>query len=86
MSATSIESKFESATADTAARWVDGKRWFWLLSPALPVLGLASVVAVALGATPLVLFSLPIFFYVIVPAFDMLIGEDRVNPPESVVR
>ena len=85
MSATSIESKFESATADTAARWVDGKRWFWLLSPALPVLGLASVVAVALGATPLVLFSLPIFFYVIVPAFDMLIGEDRVNPPESVV-
>ncbi len=34
-------------TAPTTG-WVDGKRWWWLLSPAVPAVGVASVVAVPL--------------------------------------
>ena len=85
MRATSIESSVQSSIASTAASWVDGKRWFWLLSPALPLLGLMSVAAVALGASPLLLFALPVFFYGAVPLLDVLIGDDRVNAPETAV-
>jgi alkane 1-monooxygenase len=65
--------------------WVDGKRWFWLLSPALPLIGLLSMVAVALGAHPAWLFALPVIFYGLAPLLDWLIGEDRVNAPDSAV-
>lgn len=68
-----------------ALRWVDGKKWFWMLSPAIPVIALASVVAAIMGAPAWVMWALPFFFYVIVPALDWLVGEDRVNAPESAV-
>ena len=71
--------------AAPATPWADGKRWLWLLSPALPLIGLLSVVAVMAGAQGAWLFALPVIFYVIAPVLDWLIGEDRVNAPESAV-
>ncbi|ULQ48019.1 fatty acid desaturase [Flagellatimonas centrodinii] len=68
-----------------ALRWVDGKKWFWMLSPAIPVIALASVLAAVMGAPGWVMWALPFFFYVIVPALDWRVGEDRVNAPESAV-
>ena len=65
--------------------WVDGKRYLWLLSPALPLFGLLSVLAVANGAHGAWLFTLPVIFYVIAPLADWLIGEDRINAPETAV-
>jgi alkane 1-monooxygenase len=67
------------------AAWVDGKRWLWLLSPALPAIGAATVLAVLLGAPGALLWTLPAIFYVLAPLLDWLIGEDRVNAPESAV-
>jgi alkane 1-monooxygenase len=75
-------------TADmtaTTAPWVDGKRWLWLTSPALPLIGVLSVLAVMYGAHGAWLFALPVIFYVLAPALDWLIGEDRVNAPDSAV-
>ncbi|TXH04360.1 MAG: alkane 1-monooxygenase [Nevskiaceae bacterium] len=65
--------------------WSDGKRWLWLLSPALPVIGLGSVLAVMVGAPAAILWALPVIFYGLVPFLDWWIGEDSVNAPESAV-
>lgn len=68
------------------ATWIDGKRWLWLLSPALPLIGAVSILLVMTGAHGAWLFALPIIFYVLAPLLDWLIGEDQVNAPESAVR
>jgi alkane 1-monooxygenase len=65
--------------------WADGKRWMWLLSPALPLIGVLSVLLVMSGASGAWLFSLPVVFYVLAPLADWMLGEDRVNAPESAV-
>lgn len=68
-----------------ASPWVDRKRYWWLLSPAIPLAGLASVLAVINGAPGWLLWTLPVIFYVIAPIMDLVIGEDSVNAPESAV-
>jgi len=76
------------ATLETDTKgesWIDGKRWLWLLSPALPLIGVISVLLAMNGASGGWLFSLPVVFYVLAPLLDWLIGEDRVNAPESAV-
>src|ERR1044071_6298784 len=65
--------------------WIDGKRWLWLLSPAIPVL-----VILALGLYQWTGFGLftwggAILLYGIIPVLDWLIGLDRNNAPESAV-
>lgn len=75
----------ERPRAGQALAWVDGKRWLWLLSPALPLIGLASVLAAAMGAPGWLLWTLPCVFYGIVPFLDWAIGSDPVNAPESAV-
>ena len=71
--------------AEAQTPWIDGKRWLWLLSPALPLIGLLSVLAVIYGAHSAWLFTLPVIFYVAASLLDWLIGEDRVNAPASAV-
>jgi len=73
-----------NSPADSPA-WTDGKRWLWLLSPALPLLGAVSTLLVISGASSLWLWALPVVFYGITPLLDWLIGEDPVNAPESAV-
>jgi alkane 1-monooxygenase len=80
-------STVNAAVAGTVEQgsWVDGKRAWWLLSPALPLIGVVSMVAVLAGAPGAALWALPVVFYVLAPLLDWLIGEDRVNAPESAV-
>ncbi|AXQ31332.1 alkane 1-monooxygenase [Solimonas sp. K1W22B-7] len=73
-----------STMGETGA-WRDGKRWWWLLSPALPLLGVASVLGVLLGGSGLLLWLMPLVFYGLVPLLDWVIGTDPVNAPESAV-
>ena len=68
-----------------ARSWADGKRWLWLLSPAIPLIGALSLLLAILGAPAAVLFTLPVIFYVIAALLDWLIGEDRVNAPDWAV-
>lgn len=69
----------------TATPWQDGKRWLWLLSPALPLLGLFSLARNYATGQGYWLFLMPFVFYGIAPVLDWWIGEDRVNAPESAV-
>ena len=68
-----------------AEPYVDRKRYAWLLSVFVPFL---------VGSGPLLIewtgvhawAWLPIaFLYLVVPLLDLLLGEDRSNPPESAV-
>lgn len=65
--------------------WTDGKRSLWLLSPALPLIGVTSMLAVILGGTPWLLWTLPAVFYGIVPFLDWVIGTDPINAPDWAV-
>ena len=72
-------------TLPQAEPYVDRKRYAWLLSVFVPFL---------VGSGPLLIewtgvnawAWLPIaFLYLVVPLLDLVLGEDRSNPPESAV-
>ena len=65
--------------------WIDGKRYWWLMSPAMPLLGLVSVLGAIAGGPGVLLWLLPFVFYGLAPLLDRLVGEDAVNAPESAV-
>lgn len=64
---------------------IQGKKYLWLFSvasPALPAIGAAFLLA---GANPLWSWLAIAVYYGLVPALDLLIGEDPYNPPEEMV-
>lgn len=63
----------------------DRKRYAWLLSMLVPLLAAAGPLWVLLGA-PLAALWLPVLLiYIGLPVADLLVGEDRSNPPESAI-
>jgi len=77
-----------SATGDAGETltYTDGKRFLWLFPIIVAVL---TPLTVGLyfwsNSNPLsVLFPL-LYFFILVPAADLLIGEDTHNPPEAVI-
>ena len=74
-----------TATDPAVSPWQDAKRYLWLLSPLIPLLGLATVALFQLTGFAVFAWGGPLIIYVIVPLLDRLIGEDSSNPPESAV-
>jgi alkane 1-monooxygenase len=79
--------KAYSATLDSGdtIRYVDRKRWFWALSVLFPLQPLISIWMHARTGDEAWLFLGFLTSYVVAPALDMVLGEDRNNPPEEVV-
>ncbi len=71
-------------TLANASDWSD-KRYLWLLSPAIPLIGLVSLVAFQQTGHSLWLALFPVVVHALIPVLDWLFGEDFSNPPESVV-
>ncbi len=67
------------------AQWHDGKRYLWLLSPLIPVLGLLTLGLFQWTGLGLFAWGGPILVYALIPLLDWLVGLDRTNPPESAV-
>jgi alkane 1-monooxygenase len=70
----------------SAATWRDPKRYAWLLGlivPSLPFLAWGLVRASGLA---IFWFYGPFLVFVIFPLLDLLIGMDRTNPPDSVIK
>src|SRR5262245_4035991 len=66
-------------------RYVDGKRYLWLMSltaPVIPMLGIALYFYT--GSLLATIFPLA-YTFVLVPLIDVIMGEDTHNPPEEVV-
>ena len=66
--------------------WRDGKRLAWLLSVVYPLVPLLGVALHARTGQPAMLAVPLLIGYGLMPLLDALIGEDRNNPPEAVVR
>ena len=64
--------------------WQD-KRWWWLLSPAIPFVFTGSMLAFAWTAQWWCLLLAPMVIHIILPVLDRVFGEDFSNPPESAV-
>jgi alkane 1-monooxygenase len=73
-------------TADPQASqaWSD-KRYLWLLSPAVPLIAVISLLAYIVSGHALWLWGLAIVLHLLVPMLDFTFGEDFSNPPESAV-
>jgi alkane 1-monooxygenase len=71
--------------ASATTPWIDGKRYLWLLSPFIPMLGLIILGLYLWSGNGLLLWSVFALLYGIIPLLDWLVGVDRTNPPESAV-
>jgi|GEM_PF-2205050 len=68
---------------------LDKKRYLWMISPSLPVIGLGILAGYHVAPKPLKkVFALggPIVLHVIIPAIDSLIGKDQNNPTAEDVK
>src|SRR5690606_25341404 len=71
------------ASNDAEGRhWSDPKRYLWLMSPALPGVGLAALAGYAIAPKKLkaLAWTGPALIHGIIPALDRLVGEDASNP------
>ena len=68
-----------------AISYVDRKRWLWTLSVVFPLLPFVGIYLHWTKGSELLLL-LPLWIsYIVVPAIDMLLGEDRNSPPDEFV-
>jgi alkane 1-monooxygenase len=65
--------------------FVDRKRYLWVITPLYAFLPALSVALFAWTGRELALGLTLVVFYAIAPVVDWILGEDRTNPPESVV-
>ncbi|RZU45128.1 alkane 1-monooxygenase [Fluviicoccus keumensis] len=88
MNAKTPDDLLNAASNATAKQWRDGKRYLWMLSPAVPVIGTAALAAYAIAPKKLraLAWTGPALIHAIIPAIDRLVGADKTNPPESAVK
>ena len=70
----------------TPVTWVDRKRRLWLLAFVVPTLPVGAVLLVRATGWDLFWFWGALFTFVLVPACDLLVGDDPSDPPEEVAR
>lgn len=71
------------------AAGIDKKRFGWLLSPGLPVIGMGILAGYHFGPKPTKkIFALggPLLLHVIIPAVDGLVGADENNPSDDEIK
>jgi len=72
-------------TAEDGTKYVDKKRYFWLLSLLLPSITVAGPLLFIVFNNEALLWFCFFFAYVFFPVMDHILGEDTSNPPEAVI-
>lgn len=87
MNAKTPDELLQNASKQKSSKWKDPKRYKWLLSPALPVIGIAAMSAYAIAPKRLraLAWTGPALVHGVIPALDRLIGEDTSNPPDDAI-
>lgn len=70
-----------------AEKFKDKKRYMWLLSPALPLIGVAAVTGYAIAPKKLRFLSAfgPIMLHGVIPLIDKMVGPDGENHAEEMI-
>jgi alkane 1-monooxygenase len=66
------------------AIWRDDKKYLWLLALLVPTLPFGSLMIWRATHSPLAWWLAPVVVFGLIPAIDVLFGDDRENPPEEV--
>ena len=74
-----------TSTTMDAANWADSKKYLWLLGAPVMLLPIIGYGFYTLTGWGVFWWFAPLFVYLVIPIADLLIGEDRSNPPEAVV-
>ncbi len=77
--------QMSDAAAPRPKAWVDSKRYWWLLSPIIPLLVVWAIYRFYSSGDAVALWTPWLYVYVIIPVLDLLFGTDKSNPPESAV-
>ncbi|HQV41246.1 MAG TPA: alkane 1-monooxygenase [Moraxellaceae bacterium] len=87
MNAKTPDALLQEASLNAGADWKDAKRYLWLLSPAIPLIGLGALTAYAVAPKKLraLAWTGPALVHGVIPALDRLIGDDTTNPPEAAI-
>jgi len=87
MNAKTPDALLQTASTKKSSKWKDPKRYKWLLSPALPVIGIAAMSAYAIAPKKLraLAWTGPLLVHGVIPALDKMIGEDASNPPDDAI-
>lgn len=66
----------------TQKQWVDAKRYLWLLSPALPAIGVGAMLIYRVAPQKMrgLAWVGAIAVHVIIPLLDRIVGDDKSNP------
>ncbi|MDE2078126.1 MAG: alkane 1-monooxygenase [Burkholderiales bacterium] len=75
-----------SNTAVATSAWTDNKRYVWQLGMAVPILAAVGLWSIWQFHAAYGMWALFVFFYVCIPVMDWVVGEDRENPPDSMVK
>lgn len=73
------------STHTSSTPWRDGRRLWWLLSPALPAATLLCLLAFSRDGASAWLWVSLVLLFLLIPALDAVWGEDQSNPPEEGV-
>ena len=77
---------FVAATKDgEEIRYVDRKRWLWIISVLTPSVPALSALALWSSGNPLWALMPVLVYFGLTPLIDMAVGKDPNNPPEAVV-
>lgn len=79
----------ETQSQSHTARGLDKKRYLWMISPSLPVIGVGILAGYQFAPRPLKkVFAVggPLLLHVVIPAIDTLIGQDKNNPTAEDIK
>ena len=66
-------------------KYIDKKKYLWLLSSLLPLLVISGVLIYQHTTQQWTIFTPLIFIYIIIPLLDWVFSEDTSNPPEDSI-
>ncbi|MCW2786794.1 MAG: alkane 1-monooxygenase [Marmoricola sp.] len=65
--------------------WKDNKRYLWLIGLVVPSLAFVAAAAYIVSGWGAFLWIGPIIVLGVVPAFDLVVGLDKANPPDDAI-
>ncbi|MCW2754764.1 MAG: alkane 1-monooxygenase [Marmoricola sp.] len=74
-----------TVSEESTVAWKDNKRYLWLIGLVVPSLAFVAAGAYIVSGWGAFLWIGPIIVLGVVPAFDLVVGLDKANPPDDAI-